>query len=64
MPVKHVNFQRLIKKLKKHGLNQTQIARKVRCGQATISRLERDPTCQPYYDLGARLVALLESEND
>ena len=57
-----MQWKTAIADIQRHGkLTQPQIAKKVGCGQATISDLVNGKTLQPRWPLGEAIIALLKS---
>ena len=48
--------------MQRNSLTQVQLARRVQCGQTTISDLRNGTTMEPRYSLGLRLLELANSD--
>jgi predicted transcriptional regulator len=58
-----MNWKEIISTLSEQGHTQPEIARFCACGQATISDLATGKTKSPRYEIGARLLELMEMDN-
>ena len=56
--MKTVNFQNIIKKKKKAGFTQTEIAEKIGVKQSTVCSLSKGDTKEPRFFAGDSLISL------
>lgn len=56
-----MDWKNIISQLISKGYTQQQLAQKCGCGQATISELFRGETQSPRFDLGRKLLVLLDA---
>jgi len=53
-----MNWKTLIGRIQRHGLTETQIAKRVGTTQQNINRLKKKPKALPGWEIGTKLVEL------